>query len=449
MDKFIYSDTGLKMKFGSYRMWYQNISNYINTTNGITGRAGWVGNFALSSAGSKVLGLGLNGSSAIQWGRQYNTGVWLAAHPITPRWVGFNGRYSSSTSFTNLMMQIQSTSSIEDWMTNTSTVPSYEGNGNENNSFYPINHSHLTCGSLYAGLNTSNSEFGYVGSYDIAQYQWSPDATKLNLGLQDGVVDTSNGQVTSGGSSSRITEGLIISRVQHYKPTGWPSQDSGVSFNINSFEPTGNITAATNSTTVSGSGTTFTADILPGDQLYSEEGDDQTPTWIGTVASIASDTSLTLRSNAAVATSGDGTWSVISSRVKKAGDNAPNQSLIFSGNSVAAGLSVGNGGVIANRISNQFDTPGNNVIRAGNAGYDRYNFAFRISKRTYNQTPLLNTRGEITPVSRPDDARKVVMPKMGDLSEFQGQIMNVDVTRLNPKTHIERSISVVGSQINI
>ena len=449
MDKFIYSDTGLKMKFGSYRMWYQNISNYINTTNGITGRAGWVGNFALSSAGSKVLGLGLNGSSAIQWGRQYNTGVWLAAHPITPRWVGFNGRYSSSTSFTNLMMQIQSTASIEDWMTNTSTVPSYEGTGNENNSFYPINHSHLTCGSLYAGLNTSNSEFGYVGSYDIAQYQWSPDATKLNLGLQDGVVDTSNGQVTSGGSSSRITEGLIISRVQHYKPTGWPSQDSGVSFNINSFEPTGNITAATNSTTVSGSGTTFTADILPGDQLYSEEGDDQTPTWIGTVASIASDTSLTLRSNAAVATSGDGTWSVISSRVKKAGDNAPNQSLIFSGNSVAANLSVTNGGVLANRISNQFDTPGNNVIRAGNAGYDRYNFAFRISKRTYNQTPLLNTRGEITPVSRPDDARKVVMPKMGDLSEFQGQIMNVDVTRLNPKTHIERSISVVGSQINI
>jgi hypothetical protein len=38
---------------------------------------------------------------------------------------------------------------------------------------------------------------------------------------------------------------------------------------------------------------------------------------------------------------------------------------------------------------------------------------------------------------------------MGDLSEFQGQIMNVDVTRLNAKTHIERSISVVGSQINI
>lgn len=449
MDKFIYSDTGLKMKFGQYRMWYANISNYINTTNGITGRAGWIGNFALSSTGSKVLGLGLNGASAIQWGRQYNNGVWLSAHPTTPRWVGFNGRYSSKTSFSNLMMQIQSSSSIESWMSNTSTVPSYEGGGNENTSFYPINHSHLTCGSLYAGLNTSNSEFGYVGAYDVAQYQWSPSTTKLNIGLQDGVVDISNGEITSGGTGSRITEGLIISRVQHYKPTGWPSQDSGVSFNINSFEPSGNITATTGSTTVTGSSTTFTNDILPGDQLYSEEGNDSTPTWVGTVSSIASDTSLTLRSNAAVATSGDGTWSIISSRVKKAGDNAPNASLIFSGNSLAAGLTVGNSGVLSTRISNDFTVPGNNVIRANRAGYDRYNFAFRIDKRTYNQTPLLNTRGEITPVSRPDDARKVMLPKMGDLSEFQGQIMNVDVTRLNPKTHIERSISVVGSQINI
>jgi hypothetical protein len=373
----------------------------------------------------------------------------LSAHPTTPRWVGWNGRYSSSSGFSNHMMQIQNGGSIESWMSNISTIPSYEGGGSENNSFYPINHSHLTCGSLYAGLNTSNSEFGYVGAYDVAQYQWSPSNTKLDIGLQDGVVDASNGEITSGGTGSRVTEGLIISRVQHYKPTGWPGQDGGVSFNINSFEPAGNITAATNSSTVTGSSTVFTRDILPGDQLYSEEGNDATPVWIGTVASVASDTSLTLRSNSNGATSGDGTWSVISSRVKKAGDNAPNASLIFSGNSQASGLSVTSGGVLANRISNDFAVPGNNVIRSNRAGYDRYNFAFRISKRTYNQTPLLNTRGEITPVSTPNDARKVMMPKMGDLSEFQGQIMNVDVTRLNPKTHIERSISVVGSQINI
>ena len=244
---------------------------------------------------------------------------------------------------------------------------------------------------------------------------------------------------------------MIISHVQHYKPCGWPGADggSGESFNINSYDATGNITSSTSSTTVTGSSSTFIQDIMPGDQIYSEQGNDTSPQWVGTVASVTSNTQLTLTENAAVSTTNDGTWSVISSRVKKAGDNAPNQSIIFSGGSVASGLSVTNGGVLANRISNQFDTPGNNIIRAGSSGYDRYNFAFRIQKRTYNQTPLLNTRGEITPVDGPSSAKNVVLPKIGDLSEFQGQLMNVGITRLNPKTHIERSISVVGSQINI
>ena len=454
MDKFIYSDTGLKMTFGEYRMWYENIGNYISTTNGITGRAGWVGNFALSSSGNKVIGLEMNGASAIQWGRQYNTGVWLTAHPTTPRWVGFNGYYDSRTSFSSFMMQIQSNSSIEDWMTDRRTTPNFEGAGSDNTSFYPINHSHLTCGNLYVGLNTANTAFGYAGAYDTAQYQWSPNSTKLEFGLQDGVVNTTNGSITGGGGSSRVSEGLIIDHVQHYKPCGWPSQDgTGESFNLNSFEADGNITSATNTTTVDGlNGSKFTRDIMPGDQIYSEEGNDQTPTWVGTVQSITNDTTLTLTENAAVATTNDATWSVISSRVKKAGDNAPNQSLIFSGGSSSAGLSVGSGGTLATRISDDFAVPGNNVIRAGSSGWDRYNFAFRIQKRTYNQTPLLNTRGEITPVDGPISSKKVVLPRIGDLSKFQGQIMNVGVSRLNPKTHIERSISVISgnqSQINI
>ena len=451
MDKFIYSDTGLKMTFGEYRMWHENIS-YVNTQNGVTGRTGWIGNFALSSSGSKVSGLGLDGASAVQWGRQYNGGVWMAAHPITPRWVGFNGYYYSGTSFSKFMMQINSSGTIEDWISNVSTIPAYQGGGNEDTSFYPINHSHLTCGSLYVGLNTANTAFGHVGAYDTVQYQWSPSSTKLDIGLQDGVVNTADGTITAGGTNSRVTEGLIINNVQHYKPIGWPSQDSGVSFNINSYNPVGTLTSVSGSTNVTGSSTTFENDIMPGDQLYSEEGDDLTPTWIGTVASIQSNTGLTLTAGAAVANS-DNTWSVISSRVKKAGDNAPNESLIFSGNSQASGLSVTDGNAnpdpLANRISSNFAAPGNNVIRANRAGYDRYNFVFRIEKRTYNQTPLLNTRGEITPVSTPNDARKVMIPRMGDLSEFQGQIMNVNITRLNPKTHIERSISVVGPQINI
>ena len=453
MDSFIFSDTGLKMTFGEYRMWYENINNYISITNGITGRAGWVGNFALSSTGKKVGGLGLGGASAIQWGRQYNTGVWLAAHPTTPRWVNYDDRYSSKTDFSNLMMQIQSNASIEDWMTTRKTTPNFEGSGSDNTAFYPINHSHLTCGSLYAGLNTANTAFGYAGAYDTAQYQWSPSSTKLEIGLQDGVVDTSDGSISAGGSGSRVTEGLIISHVQHYKPIGWPSMDSGASFALNSNTASLNITTSTSSKTVSkpSGGATFTQHLMPGDQLYSSAGGGNVtnPTWVGTIASIESGSSLTLEANAAVTVTNTSTWGVISSRVKQAGINAPNQSLIFSGNSQASGLTITNGGVLANRISNAFDTPGNNVIKSAVAGFDKYNFAFRIQKRTYNQTPLLNTRGEITPVDGPTSANKVMLPRIGDLSEFQGQLMNVAVTRLNPKTHIERSISVVGSQINI
>ena len=52
----------------------QNINNYISTVDGITGRAGWVGNFALSTTGGKVR-IDLM-ASAIQW-VDSTRGVWL------------------------------------------------------------------------------------------------------------------------------------------------------------------------------------------------------------------------------------------------------------------------------------------------------------------------------------------------------------------------------------
>ena len=96
-----------------------------------------------------------------------------------------------------------------------------------------------------------------------------------------------------------------------------------------------------------------------------------------------------------------------------------------------------------------YSTPNYNVISTNNAGYQRYNFRFGIQKRTYNQTPLLNTKGEITPVAGFDNAAKIIKPAMGDLSKYLPANFNVEVTRLNPKTHVERSISIVGTQANI
>ena len=59
-DKFIYTDTGLKMQFGDYNIWYENWSNYISSRKGITGRAGWVGNFALHDTGKVPIGIDFN-----------------------------------------------------------------------------------------------------------------------------------------------------------------------------------------------------------------------------------------------------------------------------------------------------------------------------------------------------------------------------------------------------
>ena len=272
------------------------------------------------------------------------------------------------------------------------------------------------------------------------RYRWSPTNTKLDYSLQNASINTGNGSV-SGGDSTRVNEGLTIRNVFHYKPVKH--------FETCGTNPSGNITAANNSTTVSGSSTAFTTDILPGDQIYANESG--TPVWLGTVQSVSNNTTLSLVSIATQGVTNDSTWSVISPRVKYAPDdgsqsygsgafdNAPKRSYVFSGGALSSGITPQSG----------YSTPNYNVISTNNAGYQRYNFRFGIAKRTYNQTPLLNTKGEITPVAGFDNAAKIIKPAMGDLSRYLPANFNIEVTRLNPKTHVERSISIVGKQANI
>ena len=109
------------------------------------------------------------------------------------------------------------------------------------------------------------------------------------------------------------------------------------------------------------------------------------------------------------------------------------------------------GGALATGVpvSTNYTDSNYNVISTSNAGYEHYNFRFGIQKRTYNQTPLLNTKGELTVVNSPDNAARIIKPAMGDLSRYLPANINVEVTRLNPKTHVERSNSIVGTQANI
>ncbi|MBI2283333.1 MAG: hypothetical protein HYU71_06475 [Bacteroidetes bacterium] len=85
---------------------------------------------------------------------------------------------------------------------------------------------------------------------------------------------------------SHVEAAAITSNVSgNWSATAWPNTTR-----------TGTITTATNSTTVTGSGTSFTTEISVGNIIKTTGG-----TVIGTVASIQSNTSLTLASNAASA----------------------------------------------------------------------------------------------------------------------------------------------------
>ena len=420
------------MQFGDYNIWYENWSNYISSRRGINGRAGWVGNFALHDTGKVPIGIEFNGASSVQWGRQYNKSLWLAATPITPKWM--------PAGYEPYMSTIQSGSGIESSLSYKSTSADYGQNGGE--KFYTINHSTLTSGNVFAGLDTSLPVLGDVnggtGAYDTLQYRWSPQSTKLDFSLLNATQDTSAGTV-SGGNSARVNEGLTIDNVFHYKPVKH--------FETCNMAMSSGITAS--GTTISkASGTTnFEQFVAAGDQVY--RNSTGTPVWVGTVKSVNNNDQLTLVSTAAVTFTNDTTWSIISPRVKRSvgspdyatGDhhNAPKLDYVMSGGALQSGVSVATG----------FTNTGYNVIDSNRFGAKNYNFRFGIAKRTYNQTPLLNTKGELTVVKTPDDAAKVIKPAMGDLSKYLPANFNIQVTRLNPKTHVERSISIVGTQANI
>ena len=95
------------------------------------------------------------------------------------------------------------------------------------------------------------------------------------------------------------TSGSNLVRVWHYDH-GMPSGSTVDISAVDANDPgTGTITASTSSTTVTGVGTLFTTELAVGANIYNSQD-----VLIGAVASIASNTSLTLSTNAAVAVTG-------------------------------------------------------------------------------------------------------------------------------------------------
>jgi hypothetical protein len=104
----------------------------------------------------------------------------------------------------------------------------------------------------------------------------------------------------------QTTSGSTTVRMWHYDhgmPTGSTVDISAVNCN----DPgTGTITASTSSTTVTGVGTAFSSQLAVGSAIYNSQD-----VLIGSVASIASNTSLTLTANAAVAVAAGSTFQFV------------------------------------------------------------------------------------------------------------------------------------------
>jgi len=111
-------------------------------------------------------------------------------------------------------------------------------------------------------------------------------------------LDTDPFQTTSGSTTVRVWH------YDHGMPTGSTVDISAV--NCNDLG-TGTITASTSSTTVTGSGTAFTTQLAVGASLYNSAD-----VLIGSVASIASNTSLTLTANSGVVAAAGSTFQYVS-----------------------------------------------------------------------------------------------------------------------------------------
>jgi hypothetical protein len=98
---------------------------------------------------------------------------------------------------------------------------------------------------------------------------------------------------------------------------------------------------------------------------------------------------------------------------------------------------------------------GDNVLSASMPGSLDYNLSFVIDKRNYNTSPILNTVGSVKPVGNfwwdwgSTIAHRSIRSQFGDLSAFNWSLMNINITRFNPKVHLESTVTVTSAPSSI
>jgi len=252
--RFIHSEYGGSLQFDDFKIWnsYYNGGNFRGS--GIYGSFGWVGNFARTIDGARMIGLTSAGSLSINWGRQRGNSIWQIAQPIRPAWSHRIGGGPSDWSITTLAFtpnfgyiwsngtdSLFSTSNpnylMEDAnITSGATAPN------------PIKHTNLNTDSILLTMNTAEramNTYWYGGNYwdsgigplNYSTYKWSStfdsikpsrfkNLNKISWKYQDlkfrSGVSGKWGDVRWGtGNNTRLEESMILNYVQTYTPSAY------------------------------------------------------------------------------------------------------------------------------------------------------------------------------------------------------------------------------------
>ncbi len=280
--RFIHSEYGGGLQFNDFRIWnsyYRNGSE--NKGYGIYGNFGWVGNFARSIDGARMIGLTSSGALSINWGRQRANSIWQVAQPIRPGWThtGLTGSTELTTSAFSPNFAYVYCHGTDTFFS--SAYPFYvmENGQAITSAGQPntIKHTNLNTESLLLTLNnaapvynpTWSSGFyhpGGVGSLNYGMYKWSStfDSTKAsrirNLNkvswrYQDakfrGGISGRWGDLRSGtGVNTRLQESMIMNYIQPYQLCAF---DTSRMVRVANFTLTTAFSTALNTTGASGS----------------------------------------------------------------------------------------------------------------------------------------------------------------------------------------------------
>ena len=168
-------------------------------------------------------------------------------------------------------------------------------------------------GDLIPGTDTYITEQPYAGVMFLSQNAstWTPDQNRdIKFTINRAVFNTGvigNVELTNNQLQMDVLEtnpfqtnvGTNLVRVWHYNHCMPVGSTVNIDASLLDQDITGTITTSATSTTVTGTGTSFTTQLAVGSALY-----DNNMNLIGVVASIASNTSLTLTANATEALTG-------------------------------------------------------------------------------------------------------------------------------------------------